>query len=51
MSWSIDFQDIMYTDLKLNMNDVTFELTRMEEQFGTINMINKALEYWAISAV
>lgn len=30
-SWSIDYQDIVYTDFDLNMNDVTFELTRMED--------------------
>ena len=32
------------------MDDVTFELTRMEEQWGCINMDNKALAYWAIAA-
>jgi hypothetical protein len=32
------------------MDDVTFELTRMEDQWGVINMDNKALTYWAISA-
>ena len=51
LSWSIDLEDIAYTDFKLNMNEVKFELTRMEETWGVIKMDNPALHYWAISAM
>jgi hypothetical protein len=30
-SWALDLEDIVYTDFDLRMNDVVFELTRMEE--------------------
>ena len=50
-SWTIDFEDIKYSKFDLDMNEVKFELTRMEGQWGEINMDMPALKYWAISAV
>ena len=50
-SWAIDYQDIVYTDFDLNMSEVKFELTRMEDKMGNINMDFPALHYWAISAI
>jgi hypothetical protein len=49
-SWSVDYEDIEYTDLDLRLEDITFELTRMDGMWGEILMDMPALKYWAISA-
>jgi hypothetical protein len=48
--WSVDWTDIKYSDLDLEMDDVTFELTRMDGTFGEVLMDFPALHFWTISA-
>ena len=50
LSWSIDYEDIQYKDLDLRLEDITFELTRMDGMWGEVKMDIPSLKYWAISA-
>jgi hypothetical protein len=50
-SWAFDFENIEYSDLDLRMEDIKFDLTRMDNTWGEIKMDCPALKYWAISGV
>jgi len=50
-SWAFDFTNIEYSDLDLRMEDIKFDLTRMDTTWGEIKMDCPALKYWAISGV
>ena len=49
-SWAIDYENIQYSDLDFRLEDITFELTRMENMWGEIKMDFPSLKYWAVTA-
>lgn len=50
LDWKVDWEDIKYSDLDLKMEDIRFELTRMDGTWGEVLMDIPALKYWEISA-
>lgn len=50
MSWELILDDIKYSDLDLNLEDIKFDLTRMDGTWGEIKMDVPSLKYWAIDA-
>jgi hypothetical protein len=49
MSWALDFENIEYSDLDLELDKIKFELTKMDGTWGEIKMDCPALKYWSIS--
>lgn len=52
LNWEIDWTDIVYSAIDLNMDDVKFELTQPTEQWehGLVRFDFPALKHWELTA-